>query len=237
MAASVGVLTDAETAIECCGGKREAVLQDTRSTGLGHPRQDTRLSARLAGIDTGSDTTIGALVDSLGSQAFGATMFVFAAPNLVPNPPGTSPFLGAPLVFLSLQLILGRRAMWLPWWIRKRPMSRRFVSSFVKRIGPFVARLEQLLEPRYAALVETSLATRLIGLASLPLSLILLLPLPFLHMIPGAAITSLAAGLAERDGLFVAAGLILTLASLLGLIAIVIFGHTALLTSWHGANA
>ena len=59
---------------------------------------------------TGRDTTIGALVDSLGSQAFGVTMFVFAVPNLVPNPPGTSPVLGAPLGFLSLQLALGRRA-------------------------------------------------------------------------------------------------------------------------------
>ena len=34
----------------------------------------------------------------------------------------------------------------------------------------------------------------LIGLAALPLALILLLPLPFLHMLPGAAMACLAAG-------------------------------------------
>ena len=205
-------------------------MQNTPSTSHG----GARLSARLAAVDTGRDTTIGALVDSLGSQAFGITMFVFAVPNLVPNPPGTSPVLGAPLVFLSLQLALGRRALWLPRWIRERPLSHQFVSSFVQRIEPFVERLERLLEPRCAALAETSVATRMIGLVSLPLSLILLLPLPFLHMIPGAAMTCLGAGLAERDGLLVAAGLALALASLLGLAAIVMLGHAALVASWYG---
>jgi hypothetical protein len=211
--------------------KGEAGLQDNPYTGTGNSRKSSLLSTRLAGIDSGRDTTIGALVDLLGSQAFGVTMFIFAAANLVPNPPGTSPVLGAPLVFLSSQLVLGRRVFWLPQWIRGKPLSHKFVSSFVQRIGPFVERLERFLQPRYSALADTSLATRTIGLVSLPLSLILLLPLPFLHMIPGAAMTCLAAGLAERDGLFVAAGLALALASLLGLVAIAMLGHTAIATS------
>lgn len=215
-----------------CEREQEAALQDTAFTEPGDLREGRRLSDHLARFDTGQDTTIGALVDSLGSQAFGATMFVFAAANLVPNPPGTSPVLGAPLVVLSLQLLLGRHVLWLPMWIREKPLSHQFVSSFTRRICPFVARFERLLEPRYPGLADSSLATRMVGLVSLPLSLILLLPLPFLHMIPGAALTCLAAGLAERDGLFVAAGFALAVASLLGLVAVVMLGHTALVASW-----
>jgi hypothetical protein len=77
----------------------------------------------------------------------------------------------------------------------------------------------------------------MIGLVSLPLSLILLLPLPFIHMVPGAAKTCLAARLAELDGLFVAAGFVLALASLLGLAAIVMLGHAAIAASWYGTGS
>lgn len=178
-----------------------------------------RLSAKLAALDTGRDVTVGALLDTLGTQAFGAAIFVFAAPNLVPNPPGTSPVLGIPLLFLSSQLLLGKERLWLPQWVRRKSLSREFVSSFVNRIVPLLARVEHLLKPRHAVLVGTRFARRMIGLATLPLAAILLLPLPFLHMLPGAAVALLAAGLAERDGLAVALGYAVAIASLAALSA------------------
>lgn len=178
-----------------------------------------RLSAKLAALDTGRDVTVGALLDTLGTQAFGAAIFVFAAPNLVPNPPGTSPVLGIPLLFLSGQLLLGKERLWLPQWVRRKSLSREFVSSFVNRIVPLLARVEHLLKPRHAVLVGTRFARRMIGLATLPLAAILLLPLPFLHMLPGAAVALLAAGLAERDGLAVALGYAVAIASLAALSA------------------
>lgn len=189
-----------------------------------------RLSAKLAALDMGTDTTVGRVVDSLGNQAFGATMFVFAAPNLVPNPPGTSPFLGAPLLFLSFQLLLGRSTLWLPAWLRQRTLSQQFASSFVRRTVPWLLKLERLLRPRFGVMVETALATRLIGLASLPLAAILLLPLPFLHMLPGAAVACLAAGLAERDGVMVAIGHALALVTLCLAVALVSFAHAGVMS-------
>lgn len=73
-----------------------------------------RLSELMEDLDTGRDTTIGELVDTFGTHTFGATMLLFAAPNLVPNPPGTSPILGIPLLILAGQLVLGRKTVWLP---------------------------------------------------------------------------------------------------------------------------
>lgn len=195
--------------------------------------EEAGLSSRLARLDTGQDTTIGAVVDSLGATAFGATMFVFAVPNLVPNPPGTSPFLGAPLIFLSLQLLLGRRELWLPAWLRGKPLSQQFLASFTRRIAPAVTRIERLLRPRAGMLVDGSLATRFIGLAAMPLALLLLLPLPFLHMLPGAAMTCLAAGLATRDGKAVLLGHILTVTTLLAMAALVMLGHTGVTALWN----
>ena len=155
-----------------------------------------RLSDHLRALDTNADTTVGAIVDSLGNQGFGATMFVFAAPNLIPNPPGTSSILGPPLIFLTAQLMLGRETIWLPDTLRQRKVSREHTAAFIRRAEPFLMRLERLLRPRYTFLAGTSVATRMIGIFALPLALILMLPLPFLHMLPGAAVTCFSLALA-----------------------------------------
>lgn len=155
-----------------------------------------RLSDHLRALDTNADTTVGAIVDSLGNQGFGATMFVFAAPNLIPNPPGTSSILGPPLIFLTVQLILGRETIWLPDTLRQRKVSREHTAAFIRRAKPFLMRLERLLRPRYTFLAGTNIATRMIGIFALPLALILMLPLPFLHMLPGAAVTCFSLALA-----------------------------------------
>jgi hypothetical protein len=44
--------------------------------------------------------SVGDLLSALGDRALGALMFVFAIPNVLPTPPGTSAVLGAPLIFL-----------------------------------------------------------------------------------------------------------------------------------------
>ena len=43
------------------------------------------------------NVSVGDLLDTFGDRAFGALMFVFAAPLVLPMPPGVSALLGAPL--------------------------------------------------------------------------------------------------------------------------------------------
>lgn len=196
-----------------------------------------RLSSHLRALDMGSDTTIGDIVDSLRSQAFGTTMFVFAAPNLIPNPPGTSPILGLPLIFLTAQLVLGRDILWLPDRIRRRTVSGKFIASFTGRVAPVLVRLEGVLKPRYSILAGSDFAKRLIGIVAFPLALILLLPLPFLHMLPGAAMTCFAVALAERDGVAAAVGHVLTVVSVVVIAVLALAAKTGfgvLLTSFVG---
>lgn len=49
------------------------------------------------------------LLAAMQDRALAALMFIFAVPNVVPVPPGTSAILGAPFIFLAAQLTLGRR--------------------------------------------------------------------------------------------------------------------------------
>jgi hypothetical protein len=81
-------------------------------------------------------------------------------------------------------------------------------------------RLERVLRPRLNLIAGSNAAERAIGLVAFPLSLILFLPIPFGNMLPAAAIACLALGLAERDGLAVAAGYVLSFLSVAVLAAI-----------------
>ncbi len=154
----------------------------------------------MKSLEGRSDLTIGVLAEAFGERALGALMFVFAVPNVIPTPPGTSAVLGLPLVFLTFQLMIGRETLWLPARIRDRPISAGLISSFITRAGPYLARFEKVLRPRFSLLVHNNAAERLIGLVSFCMAIVLFLPIPFGNILPAAAIAVLALGLAERDG-------------------------------------
>ncbi|MFO1133067.1 MAG: exopolysaccharide biosynthesis protein [Hyphomicrobiales bacterium] len=188
--------------------------------GLNAKQKPSRLSDIVRSMETRQDTTIGELADSLGERAFGALMFIFAVPNAIPMPPGTSAILGLPLVILTWQVLMGRQTLWLPQAIRKRRISKEMLERFVSKVTPIMARLERVLKPRLGFVVTSNLAERMIGLVAFPLALILFLPIPFGNIPPAAAIACLALGLAERDGVAVLVGYVLSAASVAVLAAV-----------------
>ena len=156
--------------------------------------------------------SIGDLLAALGERAFGALIFIFAFPNVLPTPPGTSTLLGAPLVFLAAQLCLGWRP-WLPAVVAQRSISRIDYARLVGRIHPWLVRAERLLQPRLRSLTRFPME-HVIGLVCLVLALLLVLPIPLGNVLPALAISLLALGLLERDGLWVLAGLVAAAAAL-----------------------
>ena len=195
-------------------------IHSDQDSGLHGPQKPARLSDIVRSIDTSRDTTIGLLADSLGERAFGALLFIFAVPNAIPLPPGTSAILGLPLLILTWQVMVGRQTLWLPEVVRKRRISKEMLERFVTKVTPVMARLERILKPRLAFIVVPHMAERLIGLVAFPLALILFLPIPFGNIPPAAAIACLALGLAERDGLAVIVGYVLSAASVAILAAV-----------------
>ena len=159
----------------------------------------------LAQDDSRERISIGDLLAALGDRALAALLFVFAVPNVLPVPPGTSTILGAPLVFLAAQLALGLRP-WLPGLIAHRTMSRADFAALVQRISPWLKRADRLLRPRAVVLVLPPMEY-LVGLVCLLLAVVLVLPIPLGNMLPALAISLLALGILERDGLWVVGGL------------------------------
>ncbi|MGZ9111781.1 MAG: exopolysaccharide biosynthesis protein [Rhodoplanes sp.] len=81
--------------------------------------------------------SVGDLLGIMQDRAIGALLFIFAVPNILPTPPGTPSVLGAPLIFLAAQLMLGVRA-WLPKVITSRSMARCDFAAVVAGASPWL---------------------------------------------------------------------------------------------------
>ena len=152
------------------------------------------------------------LFAALGDRALAALLFVFAVPNVIPSPPGLSTVLGVPLLFLSAQMLFGRRA-WLPTFVARRSMARDDFEALMSRVLPWLERAEKLLRPRLSVLALPPMEY-LVGLVCLALAVILVLPIPLGNIPPAFAIALMALGILERDGVWVLAGLLVTFLSL-----------------------
>lgn len=160
----------------------------------------------LAGDVQRPRVSVADLLHALSDRALAALMFVFAFPNAFPMPPGTSAVLGAPLVFLAAQLMLGKEA-WLPRAIGNRSMPRGAFQAIVSRMSPWLERFERLLRPRLVVLAAPP-AEYVVGFVTLVMAIILVLPIPFGNIPPAISMAMLALGVLERDGVWITLGLV-----------------------------
>ncbi len=162
-------------------------------------RRLSSILRQLAADRSRERISIGDLFQTMGDRAISALMLIFALPNAFPTPPGTSAVLGAPLVFLAVQLTFGLKP-WLPRVIADRSMRREDFETIVGRIHRWLAWAERMLKPRLAIFAEPP-AEYLAGAACLLLSIVLLLPVPLGNMLPAITISVFAFGILGRDGL------------------------------------
>jgi hypothetical protein len=153
----------------------------------------------LIGAREAADVSVADILETFGNRAFGAMMFVFAAPLVLPMPPGVSAILGAPLMFITFQWMLGRRTLWLPKALLDRTMSMSDFRNLMGKLTPYLERLERRLRPRLTFMYNP-LGDRIVGALCFALSIIVFLPIPFGNMLPSFAIAAFAIGGAERDG-------------------------------------
>lgn len=168
---------------------------------------------QLATDETKERLTIGDIVAAMGDRAFGPLLVVFALPNILPTPPGTAGVMAIPLIFLTVQMILGKKP-WLPGFLARRSISRHSFARFASRATALLARASRFLRPRLGLFVQP-LPERLIGGFCLMLALVLLLPIPFANSTPALAICLFGLGLLERDGVWILSGMVASIGAVL----------------------
>lgn len=174
-----------------------------------------RLSEILQALadDEGRDRiSVADMLETMRSRAFGALLLIFAFPNILPTPPGTAGVLGAPLIFLSAQMMLGLQP-WLPGVIARRSMARSTFKGLVTRITPWLVKAERLLRARLKFLAWP-LSQRILGALCLIVSVALALPVPLANMAPAIALCLIGLGVLERDGVWIMIGVLAAVGSL-----------------------
>jgi hypothetical protein len=199
-------------------------------TPLLNRRPGRKLSEVLRDLSAGDGArvSVGDIVSALRDRSFAPLMVIFAAPNVFLFIPGSSVFTAVPLMFLAVQLVLGRPDVWLPRFVAARAIDRASFERIVTVSIPYVERVERLAKPRWWP-TSYLLAERFIGVATLILAVFLFLPIPFANSLPAFSIILLALGLSERDGYWFGAGLLLTLFSTAFVTGMVLLGGFAVL--------
>jgi len=157
------------------------------------------LDAFAAG-DPEDRVRLGEVFNGLGKRSFGMLLFICTLPAFIPVP-GVGGAVSGPLVILvGLQLLVGRRAPWLPGFIARRGPHRRAVARFRDLLAPWLDRLERVVRPRAAVLLDHRLASAVTGLLLALLGLLLSLPIPLTNYLFGVLLLLFAFALLERDG-------------------------------------
>jgi hypothetical protein len=157
------------------------------------------------------------VVDAIGRRAFGP---ILVMPGLlVMSPAGGVPGMatagGLVSLFVAVQLLFGRRSVWLPKWLLARRLKRHRYRRSLKAMRRPARAVDRVLRPRMQWAVQKP-GLQLVALvaAVVALAMPLLEMLPFADTVPAAALTALGLALIAHDGAFALGAIALSLCSL-----------------------
>lgn len=155
---------------------------------------------READVPPADTVTFDELLHHFSHRAFGVMVLVATLPAFLPVPAGAGAISGPLVALFGLQMLLGRRAPWLPQRLRRRGVPRTRFRRFAERMQPWLLRVERLVKPRLAGFTEHLASHVLSGLLLLLLGLLLSLPIPLTNYPIALLILAYAVALIERDG-------------------------------------
>ncbi|MCH9649605.1 MAG: exopolysaccharide biosynthesis protein [Deltaproteobacteria bacterium] len=186
----------------------EPVATKVAPESAGHRPLSKQLQDLLDSLG-GADTTLGAIVDSIGERGFGLLLALLALPAALPVPaPGYATPFGILMIGLGIQMIRGHHQPSLPEKARKRVIRHRAFSATVRGAGLPLKVAEFLVRPRWSNLATHRSMLVLVGAVIVVLAAFMSIPIPLTNTIPSFAIFLLACGLLEKDGLVLLGGLL-----------------------------
>lgn len=168
------------------------------------------LLGRMQSTGREQKITFGELLTMMEKRGFGPMLAVpaFVCSTPVGAIPGIPTVTGITIFLISLQVLLAKSHPWLPAAITQIGIERDSLNKGIDKISPAVTWVDKLLMPRwffmrnvvFRSLIAVSCG--LCGLMMVPLELV-----PFLGLIPAAAVFVMAIGMATDDGAVALLGL------------------------------
>ncbi|MES2034777.1 MAG: exopolysaccharide biosynthesis protein [Pseudomonadota bacterium] len=182
-------------------------------------RSFVNLVAGMARAADDDGLTIGQILDRLDERAFGIMILILAIPCLVPALYGVPQIVGVPIILLAGQMLIGRKEPWLPASWTRRHISKEWLNRMADFADKRMRWVESLSKPRLQ-LLSTGFGERMAALLMILATLTIILPMT--NSVPSLGLALMAAGLIQRDGLFVLAGGLVALAWVTALIVVAV---------------
>jgi hypothetical protein len=152
------------------------------------------------------------LRDALADRGIAALLLLVSAFNTLPLPPGSSLVTGIPCLMLAWQLMMRRKAVWLPQRVLDYEMAPNTIIMIRKRVIPKLAWVEKWLKPRYWPFTDSQ-GEFIIGLICIVMAIQLIMPIPLGNWSSAIAMVLLALALLQRDGVVLLIGFIAAIVS------------------------
>jgi len=177
--------------------------------------------------------TLGSIISLFGSRSFALIFVLLMAVPALPLPTaGATHLLEAVTMLVALQLVVGRRCIWLPArWQRLElgaPSRRKLLIALLRRIRW----LERFSRPRASRLFERRVTRSVFGALVFGLSLSAFLAPPFsgLDTLPSLGVVVIGLGVLMRDLVLALLGVLL---GAIGVATILAIGNLVIKTSLH----
>ncbi len=191
------------------------------SSSLDLPAMVEALKDMAKGRDS---VTFGEVADVLGRRGHGPLLFVLSTFLILPIGwiPGVGGALGILMAVVGVEMLRGRRGIWLPGVLRNRTLPAARIGDVATRMRGPVDRIARILKPRFTRLVRNPLS--ILAIAGLlivgGLSMLVIGAIPILSPLVGLPVLCFALGVTAADGRFILAGYTLVLPPILAVILI-----------------
>jgi hypothetical protein len=160
----------------------------------------------------GRDKTLGGLIDLFEEKAFAIIFLILMALPALPIPTGGVTHVTEIITFLvALQLIIGRRTIWLPKKWLKLNAGKSLKGKAGRRFMAVIKWFERFSRPRWSGLLTSTPGRSISGLVVALFTLAAFVAPPFsgLDTLPALGVVVLSLGLILEDSLIAAAGIII----------------------------
>ncbi len=188
-----------------------------------HPESLSAILQRMAAYSQKGDLSLGQIIRQIGDKGYGLLLIVLSLPSALPVPAAgySTPF-GLLLTIIGLQMLFGRKTLWLPAWAMRKNINRALALKMFHAGHKIFSRFEHIIRPRLSW-IAGPWGIPLMGLLVILMSLLMILPIPLTNTAPAAVIFLIGIGLTEDDGLFAAGACLAGLLALLLYALILIF--------------
>jgi hypothetical protein len=174
-------------------------MQSTEDASQALPLGETLQELLNANDERG--LSISEITCAVGEKGFGLLLIVLSLPSALPMPaPGYSTPFGIVMALIALQMIRGRKVIWLPQGLGTIQIKTKLAKTMLGTASKFLSKIERYIRPRQKWIRgrtgQVSLAFVVLNMACL-----MMLPIPLTNTFPAMVIFMIGVGLSEEDGL------------------------------------